>query len=103
MSDANGFDRLVLPGYHKEMIRGLVMQHFQDKQDTYLEDEQIDLVRGKGKVKNSCPRRISANHIPTGKGLIILLHGAPGVGKTSTAGMRAIAPECSRKLALTVD
>lgn len=33
----------------------------------------------------------STSHI--GKGLIILLHGAPGVGKTSTAGMSQIYDE----------
>jgi hypothetical protein len=32
ISDADRFDQLVLPEYHKEMIRALVKQHFQDKQ-----------------------------------------------------------------------
>lgn len=56
------FDDLVLPAGHKKVILSLVAQQF-------LKDEhrEADIIRGKG------------------KGLIILLHGAPGVGKTSTA------------------
>ncbi|OJD28646.1 aaa family atpase [Diplodia corticola] len=65
------FDQLVLPPGHQTMILSLIAQHFRDKdasrKDDAGENEQVDIVRGKG------------------KGLIILLHGAPGVGKTSTA------------------
>ncbi|KAK5989730.1 hypothetical protein PT974_07989 [Cladobotryum mycophilum] len=61
------FDRLVLPKGHKEMVLSLIAQHFRDKESSTAQTEQVDLVRGKG------------------KGLIILLHGAPGVGKTTTA------------------
>ncbi|KAI0116394.1 hypothetical protein GGR51DRAFT_574691 [Nemania sp. FL0031] len=59
------FDELVLPDGHKDMILSLVTQHFRNKES--LHNEQADIVRGKG------------------KGLIMLLHGAPGVGKTTTA------------------
>lgn len=66
------FDALKLPKQTKNTIQALVRSHFEKKQP--LDDEfdqeddgEIDLVRGKG------------------KGLIVLLHGAPGVGKTSTA------------------
>ncbi|KAI1804748.1 hypothetical protein F4811DRAFT_552621 [Daldinia bambusicola] len=58
------FDQLVLPDKHKDMILSLVTQHFRDKEGY---KGQADIVRGKG------------------KGLILLLHGAPGVGKTTTA------------------
>ncbi|KAK0631215.1 hypothetical protein B0T14DRAFT_559036 [Immersiella caudata] len=61
----NAFDQLVLPPGHKDMVKSLITQHFRDKESG--ETESADIVRGKG------------------KGLIILLHGAPGVGKTSTA------------------
>ncbi|KAI5803959.1 hypothetical protein DFH27DRAFT_481046 [Peziza echinospora] len=62
------FDRLELPEGHREMIKSLVTQHFRDKQaNVGRPHEQTDLIRGKG------------------KGLILLLHGAPGVGKTTTA------------------
>ncbi|RFU34144.1 hypothetical protein B7463_g2239, partial [Scytalidium lignicola] len=62
------FDRLVLPEGHKKLVESLISQHFQEKENATGPDEQVDIVRGKG------------------KGLILLLHGAPGVGKTTTAG-----------------
>ncbi|RMJ07752.1 hypothetical protein BHE90_010290 [Fusarium euwallaceae] len=61
------FDRLVLPPGHKDIVQSLISQHFHDKEAAAGQEEQVDIVRGKG------------------KGLIILLHGAPGVGKTTTA------------------
>ncbi|KAI1108259.1 hypothetical protein F5Y14DRAFT_436945 [Nemania sp. NC0429] len=70
----SAFDRLVLPEGHKEMVKSLVSQHFRDKKarnkntDKKMRtDAKADIIRGKG------------------QGLIILLHGAPGVGKTTTA------------------
>ncbi|KAJ0307035.1 hypothetical protein COL516b_004267 [Colletotrichum fioriniae] len=74
-SALDAFERLVLPGGHKEMVKSLVTQHFRDKKarEKMVDrnphvDASSDLIRGKG------------------QGLIILLHGAPGVGKTTTAG-----------------
>ncbi|KAH8743077.1 hypothetical protein BGZ57DRAFT_779382 [Hyaloscypha finlandica] len=71
------FNRLVLPEGHREMVKSLVTQHFRDKQMVtqniggkqvlLARNEKSDLIAGKG------------------KGLILLLHGAPGVGKTTTA------------------
>ncbi|KAF5000735.1 hypothetical protein FDECE_11147 [Fusarium decemcellulare] len=64
------FDQLVLPEGHKDMVLSLIAQHFRDKESASKESretQQVDIVRGKG------------------KGLIILLHGSPGVGKTTTA------------------
>ncbi|KAI1748298.1 hypothetical protein F4782DRAFT_551102 [Xylaria castorea] len=61
----NGFQKLVLPSGHKKIVRALINTHarkFNDKPK-----HEFDVVKGKG------------------RGLIILLHGAPGVGKTSTA------------------
>jgi hypothetical protein len=60
----SGFDALVLPYGHKETVRALVATHARaptmpDK-SSYTE-HSIDLVRGKG------------------EGLVILLHGAPGM------------------------
>ncbi|KAI2463776.1 hypothetical protein F4781DRAFT_415455 [Annulohypoxylon bovei var. microspora] len=66
----NAFDNLVFPEDgldRKTIVRSLVAQHFRDKESGSIRDEQSDIIRGKG------------------KGLIILLHGAPGVGKTTTA------------------
>ncbi|KAK6205896.1 hypothetical protein LQW54_008087 [Pestalotiopsis sp. IQ-011] len=61
----DAFDKLVLPDGHKDIVRALVQTHAQ-RQSSSLQRE-FDLIKHKG------------------KGLIILLHGAPGVGKTSTA------------------
>lgn len=58
---ANAFDRLVLAPSKKDLILAIV------EQEGNL-DEFDDIVKGKG------------------KGLIFLLHGPPGVGKTLTAG-----------------
>ena len=65
-----GFDSLVLPKGHSETLLALVETHSKGAKPVTgrkVVERQIDLVRGKG------------------KGLIILLHGEPGVGKTSTA------------------
>lgn len=57
----SGFDDLVLPTGHKETVRALVANHARMPRPKGLDDKQsMDLVRGKG------------------KGLVILLHGAPG-------------------------
>ncbi|KAM0263545.1 hypothetical protein ACHAQJ_001164 [Trichoderma viride] len=66
-SKKTAFDQLVLPTGHKDIVHCLVAQHFRDKAARVSDNEEVDIVRGKG------------------KGLIILLHGAPGVGKTTTA------------------
>ncbi|GAW27235.1 putative AAA family ATPase [Rosellinia necatrix] len=55
---------LQLPDGHKRLIQSLVESHSADRGSSNVE---FDLIRAKG------------------KGLIILLHGVPGVGKTSTA------------------
>jgi hypothetical protein len=65
-----GFQSLILPPDVSRLVEGLVQTHSPGTKPTIVGAEpehQVDLVRGKG------------------KGLIILLHGAPGVGKTSTA------------------
>ena len=64
----NGFDSLVLPEGHKDTLLALVQQsRGKDvSKEPRGERQHMDLIRGKG------------------KGLIILLHGEPGVGKTST-------------------
>ena len=68
LSDA--FDCLKIDDSHKGMIQSLVEDHFMrkatDKKDG-VERLDLDWIKGKG------------------KGLFILLHGVPGVGKTATA------------------
>lgn len=78
----SAFEDLVLPEKHKKTIQALVshqVRRFQATGGTKGDDgtaaqvsEGFDLIHGKG------------------RGLVILLHGAPGVGKTSTAESVAI-------------
>ena len=63
----SGFDDLVIPGEYKRIVKALVKSHALGSHPKSRDNQQIDLIRGKG------------------KGLIILLHGVFGVGKTSTA------------------
>ncbi|ORY68313.1 P-loop containing nucleoside triphosphate hydrolase protein [Pseudomassariella vexata] len=67
-----GFEDLVIPDGHRNLLIALIENHETGGKHTSEEDSeaaptQIDIVRGKG------------------RGLIILLHGPPGSGKTSTA------------------
>lgn len=55
---------MVLPQGHKEFIQALVESEWVDNN---VDPHSFDIVRGKG------------------KGLVILLHGSPGTGKTLTA------------------
>jgi len=66
------FDNLILPHGRTEIIKALVQSHLQSSLDDESENKtyesySADAIQGKG------------------QGLLILLHGAPGVGKTSTA------------------
>jgi len=62
------FESLQISSEHKTLIESLVYSHFQKrKNESSVEIATQDLIRGKG------------------KGVIILLFGAPGVGKTATA------------------
>ena len=65
----DGFNDLVLPDEHKKIVRALVKTHARGPRSTggtksanSVTSRDIDLVKGKG------------------RGLIILLHGVPGVG-----------------------
>lgn len=62
-SQYSTFDDLVIPEEYKRTVKALVKTHALGSNNSH----QVDLIRGKG------------------KGLVILLHGVPGVGKTSTA------------------
>ncbi|KAL3478327.1 hypothetical protein BJX99DRAFT_256654 [Aspergillus californicus] len=66
---------LIIDENHEKMLRALVLSHFARKQlreSTGLQITNQDIIQNKG------------------KGLVILLHGVPGVGKTSTAEAMAI-------------
>ncbi|KAE8442709.1 hypothetical protein EG329_002900 [Mollisiaceae sp. DMI_Dod_QoI] len=65
----DGFKSLKIDDDHRKMIQSLVSFHFK-KKEVEKKGREIstqDLIRGKG------------------RGLVILLHGVPGVGKTATA------------------
>ncbi|KAI1347023.1 hypothetical protein F5Y01DRAFT_330216 [Xylaria sp. FL0043] len=80
----NQFNDLKIPEKHKNMILSIVYEHFQKKKARQaaaqqgLETHDQDFIRGKG------------------RGIVILLHGAPGVGKTATA--EAVAHSQSKPL-----
>lgn len=68
-AEGSPFDSLLISEEHRSIIRAAVITHFQNKlvdessDDPHMSMDQ-DFIRGKG------------------RGLVILLHGAPGVGKT---------------------
>ncbi|KAJ4221007.1 hypothetical protein NW759_007077 [Fusarium solani] len=78
------FENLRIQSDYKDVVRGLVMSHFQKKAlerkyaDIATEGPSQDLIQGKG------------------RGLVVLLHGVPGVGKTATA--EAVAMENRKPL-----
>lgn len=67
------FEKLKISATHKTQIQSAVYEHFEKKRaqekgrESNLEISDQDFIRGKG------------------RGLVMLLHGAPGVGKTATA------------------
>ncbi|KAF7901102.1 hypothetical protein EAF00_003323 [Botryotinia globosa] len=63
----DNWENLVLPSGHRQMVQAMVETHTQDLGPSGRNRIGMDLVQGKG------------------RGCIILLHGVPGVGKTSTA------------------
>ena len=81
---AAGYGDLVLPEGHNGLLQAIVKNNVRDPQQTCSrrdedpDEFQMDVVKGKG------------------KGLIVLLHGAPGVGKTSTA--ECVAAQLKRPL-----
>lgn len=66
------FDQLVLQARQKKLVQALVTEHISNTSDF------DDIVKGKG------------------KGLVLVLHGPPGVGKTLTA--ECVAERCQRPL-----
>ncbi|OJJ48282.1 hypothetical protein ASPZODRAFT_61950 [Penicilliopsis zonata CBS 506.65] len=75
------FDDLIINQAHERMLRALVESHFSRK-------ETIDLIGSRMTAQDIFENK--------GRGLVILLHGVPGVGKTSTT--ETIASEFKKPL-----
>ncbi|KAL8775550.1 MAG: hypothetical protein Q9209_000046 [Squamulea sp. 1 TL-2023] len=84
----DGFDQLVLPHGHKDLVRALVKTHSRGARPASgpVEeiDHQVDLVKGKGKGLIICAKAFISPWTMCAYNLTVL-HGVPGVGKTSTA------------------
>lgn len=78
------FQRLKILKEYKEIVRGLVSSHFQRKELERLFTDKSSEILGQDLIQGK------------GKGLVILLHGVPGVGKTATA--EAVAMESNKPL-----
>lgn len=78
------FENLKILKDYKDIVRGLVASHFQKKS---LERRYVDMSR-EGPSQDLIQNK--------GRGLVVLLHGVPGVGKTATA--EAVAMEYQKPL-----
>ena len=48
VGDEDGFNLLILPKGHKDLVKSRVKHHFQEKASASVDKKQNDLVRGKG-------------------------------------------------------
>lgn len=89
--DTTLFDHLVLKDSTKEMIKSLTEMYIRDSEVQFRREEELytDITtvhRGGSKPKER-QATWSADFVQgKGDGLVFLLHGKPGVGKTYTAG-----------------
>ncbi|KAK2785929.1 hypothetical protein FQN52_008196 [Onygenales sp. PD_12] len=78
------FEDLVLPDGHRTLLQALIKN-------------QVRAPKGITSDSDDAPANLTMDAVPgKGRGLIILLHGAPGVGKTSTA--ECVAAQLNRPL-----
>lgn len=50
IGEDEGFDQLVLPDGHKNMVKSMIQQHFQNRKSIMKEEsKKTDIVRGKGR------------------------------------------------------
>ncbi|KAK8113385.1 hypothetical protein PG984_013911 [Apiospora sp. TS-2023a] len=79
-TETDAFENLKIDPDNVRLVQAAVASHFQRKEvenhPKFVEMMDQDLIRGKG------------------RGLVILLHGAPGVGKTATAEAVALKFDC---------
>ena len=88
MWNIDAFPSLVLPTHHKDLILAFV--HSQITHN----DSFDDVIEGKGINKILCQFHQHHSDSLIGQGVVILLSGEPGVGKTLTAesGMGLLSP-----------
>jgi hypothetical protein len=82
--DINMFEDLVLAKPQKTLLKSLVLSH------SSAPDEEAQEKPSKGKENISSQSALPDSRDLTeakGKGLVVVLHGPPGTGKTMTAGM----------------
>ncbi|KAF4545365.1 AAA family ATPase [Lasiodiplodia theobromae] len=70
---AQNFNDLILPTDYKDLVEGMVRTHARGSKPSISMSNDASAIHGTDLVRGK------------GKGVIILLHGVPGVGKTSTA------------------
>lgn len=83
----DNWENLVIPSRHRQIVQAMVETHTQDLGPSGRTRIGMDFVQGKGKWLEfwlKFPLTLLSHF--QGRGCIILLHGVPGVGKTSTAG-----------------
>jgi hypothetical protein len=77
--NANAFESLALPGNHKDLL--LAFAQTQGKSAAQFDD----VIKGKGRfLENYGPFIGRRTHTNVGKGMVVLLEGPPGLGKTLT-------------------
>lgn len=81
--ETKAMDHLVLEDEKKELLRHLVKDR-----NINMNDRVGDVISGKGRVSQARPISNFSHMLICRKGLIIVLHGPPGVGKTLTAGKK---------------
>lgn len=82
----DGFEQLVLPPGHRDLVRALVKTHSRGSREE--KEHQVDLVKGKGKgliIRMVTSDVFSRHCFAPVTDSCAVLHGVPGVGKTSTA------------------
>ena len=51
LGEGEGFDQLVLPSGHRDMVKSMIKKHLRDRRLGSAIRDKIDVVRGKGKIK----------------------------------------------------
>ena len=97
--DNNMFTNLILAQQQKELLNSLVLSH------SSAPDEESQKKTEKGKDYTSSQSVLSNSRDFTetkGKGLVVVLHGPPGTGKTMTAGISSVKRVCMKGVVVSI-